>query len=44
MQFYESTRVRRESIRINTSPTRVSTSQLDHEIIIVHRSLVGKVR
>ena len=44
--WHESTKVQHESTQINTSPTRVNTShksQLDHEIIIVYRSLVGKV-
>ena len=32
-----------KSTRIKHEPTLVNTSQLDHEIIIVYRSLVGKV-
>ena len=35
---HESTLVRHESTRINTSPTRVNTSQLDQKTIIVCRS------
>ena len=49
-QFYSNTRVltqvntnQHESTRINTSPTRVNTCQLDQEIIIVYRSLVVTV-
>ena len=39
----ESTRVQHESIRINRSPRRANTSQLDQEIIIVYRILVVRV-
>ena len=43
---HESVRVRHESTRININqhkPTQVNTFQLDHEIIIVYRSLVDKL-
>ena len=50
MSQHESTRVRHESAGsrhestgVQHESTRVNTSQLDHEIIIVYRSLVGKL-
>ena len=33
-----------KSTRVNTNPKRINTNQLDQHIIIVYRSLVGKVR